>query len=383
MSISKTILITGARAPVALDLARLLSASGARVMVAETSKKHLCRFSNAVERSFVVPAPIYSSKHFTNAIIELVKCHQIDVIVPMCEEVFFLAERHSDISSICTLLCDPLSKLEPLHNKEKFIKLLENIGLPFPETVLLTSKNAVKSAAERWKKTVFKPVYSRFARQVVICEGENTAKAESIIPTKSQPWIAQEFIEGRRLCSYGFARNGKLLAHVTYPVEYCVGETGSALAFRSIEHSLSFQFVQNLVKFLNFTGQISLDFIERHDGTLVAIECNPRATSGLHLFNSSDKLPSAMIEGKHVAYLPEGRKGQLLIPLLLLGGIKLKPKKLLNIFFFGRDVIFSLKDILPALFSPLLLIYYALQGYRKNMTITEVSTYDIEWNGGL
>ena len=350
-------------------------------MVADTNNKHLCRFSNAVSKCFVIPAPIHGSKKFANAIIQLIKRHKIDIIIPTCEEIFTLAAHHTEITSYCDLLCDPLSKLEPLHNKEKFTQILKQNTLPYPETILLTSPEDVMSTSRIWEKVVYKPVYSRFARQVIICEKNAIHKTKSIIPTKSQPWIAQEFISGRRLCTYGFSKKGKLLAHVTYPIEYSIGEIGSALAFRSIEHEPSFKLVKNLVEALSFTGQISLDLIEKNDGSVVPIECNPRATSGLHLFNITDNFPSAMIDGKQTIFLSKGRKAQLTVPLLLLGGLKSKPKQLLRTLFTGKDVIFRWCDILPALISPALLAYYAWKGFRKGMTITAVSTYDIEWNG--
>lgn len=53
----RNILITGGRAPVALELARLFKAAGHRVYAAESAKYHLCRVSSAVEASFRVPSP--------------------------------------------------------------------------------------------------------------------------------------------------------------------------------------------------------------------------------------------------------------------------------------------------------------------------------------
>ena len=53
----KNILLTGGRSMIALEMARLLHASGHRVIVAETDPWHVCRFSNAISNAilFLVP----------------------------------------------------------------------------------------------------------------------------------------------------------------------------------------------------------------------------------------------------------------------------------------------------------------------------------------
>ena len=46
--------------------------------------------------------------------------------------------------------------------------------------------------------------------------------------------------------------------------------------------------VSAFVKKLNFSGQIAFDFIQTKDGEVYPIECNPRLTSGIHLFRGTD-----------------------------------------------------------------------------------------------
>ncbi len=379
MSTKKKVLLTGARAPVTLDLARLLSTDGHHVLVADTSKYHLCHYSRAIKKSLVVPAPNDDHKYFINAIIDLIKLHKVDILIPTCEEIFSLAAHHTKISSYCELLCTTLPNLDTLHNKNNFIQLLKKKGLPYPETHLLTSKKQLRLASLMWEKVVYKPVYSRFAQDVIICDKGSLENTASIVPTKNEPWIAQEFIEGQRLCSYGCAKNGQLLAHVTYPAEYCIGETGPALLFQSRNHPKLLQLMQALVKSLSFTGQFSLDLIEKENDQLIPIECNPRATSGLHLFKNSDNLPSSLIKGNQIPPLPEGRKAHFTLPLFW--KMKSQPVKLMQTLFTSRDALFCWWDPLPALISPALLVYYYWQAYKKNMSLIELSTHDIKWNG--
>ncbi|MCB1135773.1 MAG: ATP-grasp domain-containing protein [Chlamydiia bacterium] len=376
MSTSQRILLTGARAPVTLDLARMLQANGHKVFVADTTQAHVCRFSNAVKRSFVVPAPIEGTLSFVIALKDIVCAEQIDCLIPTCEEVFAIAQHMDVLTKHCRVFCEAIDRLEPLHNKATFIELLQSFGLPFPQTLKLTSPADVEAALERWERVVFKPVYSRFARDVLICHRSDTERVRCVLPSASDPWVAQQYIEGERLCTYTVAEEGRVLAHTSYPVEHCLGRIGSALAYRNVHHRAALALVAELVNKLDYTGQLSLDLIVGPDGVPVPIECNPRATSGLHLFRAEDRLDQAFLGGIPAKTPPEGRHAHVALPLLLMGG-----KHRFKAWTQGRDVIFSSRDPLPALISPLLLLYFAIKGLKLGMSMTQASTYDIEWNG--
>lgn len=60
---------------------------------------------------------------------------------------------------------------------------------------------------------------------------------------------------------------------------------------------------------MRFTGQIAFDFIEESDGTIRAIECNPRATSGITLFDVTGDLPIAFFGVEQPVRFPQtGRR---------------------------------------------------------------------------
>ena len=134
----KTVLITGARSPAALEIARLLQGVGAVVHVADSLQPMLAAGSKSVTQSHVVPSPRQQSAAFAAAISAIVDRHQIDVVIPTCEEVLYLAAAVSEGCKI-PLLASGFQILEELHNKFKFIELAERIGIAVPRTVLLQS----------------------------------------------------------------------------------------------------------------------------------------------------------------------------------------------------------------------------------------------------
>lgn len=361
----------------ALDLARLLHQAGHEIIMAETNKAHLSRYSRAVSKSVVVPPPIQGSRFFAEGIIQTIKNDRIDLVIPTCEEVFALAAHHHELSRHCDLFCEPLSELRPLHSKLAFVRLLQQYRLPAPETLLVQSKKDLRSLFQKWDQVVIKPEYSRFARGVTI------ARSPEEIPELPEDvnWVAQEFISGRRICFYGVAHKGELLTHVLYPVEHCLGDIGSAIAFRSIHHDQAANYARDFIKKSNYTGQISFDLIEQENGTIIAIECNPRATSGLHLYRPEDQIGKAILDRLPSNSPNEGRKAQYTLPLIALSLFRLGPRQLISLLKGGREVTLGYRDILPGIASLGLIPYYAWQAWRKGMGITEASTYDIEWNG--
>src|SRR5689334_17961307 len=107
----KSVLVTGARAPVALHWARLLTAEGHRVILADSHRfpmSHATRFKTAYVR---LPEPRGNAAAYARAVERVVEEHRCDVVVPTCEEVFFLAAARDLHGATIPLLAPPLATL--------------------------------------------------------------------------------------------------------------------------------------------------------------------------------------------------------------------------------------------------------------------------------
>ena len=99
-------LITGARAPVALELARNLSKDGHTVYIADSLRFPLARCSNFVKKIFRIAAPRLSLSQFKNDLQKIIKDYNIDLLIPTCEEVFYISAIKSSLECITrSLLC--------------------------------------------------------------------------------------------------------------------------------------------------------------------------------------------------------------------------------------------------------------------------------------
>ena len=197
--------------------------------------------------------------------------------------------------------------------------------------------------------------------------------------------MAQDYIAGRQLCSYSLARDGRLLAHTAYPAEMTAGQ-GAALVFRHIEHPAVFDWVREFVAREQFSGQIAFDFIETDQGELFALECNPRATSGVHLLAGNPRFAGAFFEPPAELVTPSRARPAMLASAMLLAALPaLRSRTALRrwaaAFADARDVVFRPDDPAPALLQGLGLANFLWWAARRRISPVQASTLDIEWNG--
>ena len=90
-------LVTGARAAAALDIARDFVAAGWEVHMADSVTARMARWSSIPATHHRFPPPRQERARFRYAIRELVDRHRMDLVVPACEEVFHLAALKQDL----------------------------------------------------------------------------------------------------------------------------------------------------------------------------------------------------------------------------------------------------------------------------------------------
>jgi len=394
-----TILLTGGRAPCTLELARSFHRAGHRVIVAESVRYHLCRVSRAVERSYSVPSPNSDTESFLEAIESIVIEERVDVLIPTCEEIFYIAKGLTRLGEHCTVWASSIEHLRELHDKWRFILLARRLGLPVPQSRLIETREEwlVYSKDERLHESlVLKPAFSRFASHVLFLEKSDSAAKRRRMLTKampdvspSTPWVAQRTIYGRHICTYSIALEGDLIAHAAYPSLHRVGQ-GATVYFKSIVHGASLEWVRKFVKAIRFTGQIAFDFIEEEGGGLYALECNPRATSGIHLFGSDGGLVQAFLQPEALrnsgCLLAPGSSGSMLTAAMLgagLSGIRSNRelRSWLKDFRSARDVVFTRTDMMPGIEQLRVLLDVWRISRTRSITLTHATTIDMEWNG--
>lgn len=380
----KKILITYARSFLALELARQLRAAGHEIYIADSMHYPISLFSNAVKKRFKVPSPRYSPKEYIDGILNIVKKEHIDLLIPIYEEITWLSKVRQQFPSSCELFFPDFDQFEMLHNKWTYQCKLSSLGIP-------TLKNAIirdRSDLDRFqfdRPFALKACYSRASQKVRKVYPHESLKDLTFDP--NNPWLAQEWMDGNRYCTYSICRQGSVLAHSTYPVRYAI-DGNSCVTFETIHHEGVYEWIKKFVKLINFTGQIAFDFIESPvDKQLYTIECNPRATSGVLLFKPEDGLDKAFLNNTTATIFPQqNARKQIAMGMLLYGWRKNalpnnSPLEYLKTLFTTGDVVLRLNDIKPFLFEPLTMANTYLISRKHKLSFLDAFIHDHEWNG--
>jgi hypothetical protein len=289
-----TVLITGARAPVALHLARLLNDAGRRVVLADTPARPIAAASTACAAYHRLPPPRFADSAYAEAVETLVRAEGVALVIPSCEEVFYLGRLWQNPTMPARLLAPDMATLARVHDKHAFIRLAQSFGLDVPETTLLQSNADLASVRGQSHELVFKPVWSRFARYVLLRPSPD--ELDAVHPSPAAPWVAQRFIDGQEISAYAVAVAGELKALALYRCLYRAGK-GAGICFELVEDTNARRFVERFVAGTSWTGQISFDLMREKEGRVLPLECNPRAVSGLHFFRDPQRFADAVLDG--------------------------------------------------------------------------------------
>jgi predicted ATP-grasp superfamily ATP-dependent carboligase len=358
----ETILITGARAPIALELARSFARAGCRVLMADTLHFTIARWSNAVDKYYILPSPRFKKQDFANAIQKIVQNEKVTHLIPTCEEAFYVALFKNQWS--CKVWTSDFALMNQLHNKLTFFQNFAKY-LQIPDTQLVSN-------FKDWENTenyVFKRVYSRFASATII---QKKVAQNDFLGEKANQWIAQKFVKGKEICVYSIWDAGKMKAFACYHPLYRAGK-GAGIFFEPVQHPKIQQMVQHFGTHIQYSGQLSFDVIV-DDENIFFIECNPRGTSGGHLIHQF--LADAFLNQKPI-FQPDDTNYAIKYLMLMLQCPSFLNLKVLR----SQDVIIQKNDLLPFLLQPLGLFEIIFNKFSKNLSWLEATTYDIEWNG--
>lgn len=382
------ILITGARAPVALELVRALGLAGHTVYAADSVVPTLAGASCYAAGRLVLPPPRYAPAAFVAALGAAVVRLGVDLLIPTCEEVFYVAWGYAELAERTRLLCEPLADLARWHHKGDFQRRAAALGLATPRTALVSSRKELLAQLPGFPRYILKPAYSRFATRVITNCGPYAARRPlaACAPTPAQPWLLQEFIEGAAVCSYSIVHSGHVTAHCAYVTPQTAGQ-GAGTAFVAVDGAATLA-VANALAVVGFSGQFSLDFIRAPSGEHYLLECNPRATSGAHLIRR-DQLVGGLLDPRQPTWVePPGRRRQLsalALPPAVARALSRPWRRAgwheLVAAARAADVILADGDPLPALAQLALALRFAALSRRRGSGLIEATTDDIEWNG--
>lgn len=376
------VLILGGRAPAALDHARRFAHQGWSVTIGDSIACRLSGWSRAVTRTVPLPSARFATRAYIEALCRVIRVHRIDLVVPTCEEVFFLSRYRSSLPETVRIAVDAFETMHLLHSKWRFLGAARGCGAVVPASECVETLDQ----AREWAGTdavVLKPEYSRF--------GVHVRLYPDGIPQQAKPfeltgrWVAQRFCHGRELCSYSVVDRGRVLAHVSYRPSYRL-KASSSFLFEVHESPRIRAFVESFARKMHYTGQLSFDWIESDSGDIQVLECNPRAVSGVHLFGPDDALPAAMAGTADTCATPSSTEPRMIaVVMLCAGGVQaLRTRQVARWWRDlrrGRDVVTTPGDAWPLLGGLVDMASYARLALRDRCSLRQAATCDTEWDG--
>lgn len=362
-----TVLLTLGRLPKGLDIARSFAAAGWRVVVAEPFGWTLVGASRAVAASHRVPAPAAGHAAYLAALRAVAAREGVSLVVPVSEETMHVAH----------LAGPPLFTMPPAlvlraHHKIGFIELARGMGLDVPESAALGTPEAAALAART--DFITKPVHSCSGRGVRFFHGGEAPPREPV------ETVLQARVRGQIVSSCAIARDGRVVGNALYRGTQFSGSV--AIAFERIEHPATEAWIARFVAGTGWTGFVSFDFIIDAAGRPWAIECNPRATSGLHFFETADIAP-AVLQGRAPRFRAARELQQFYSCLTELRPGRAGYFARLRRLFALRDACWEWRDPWP--FVSMIGTSWPIirEAGRRGATFGEVATLDVGWDGGV
>jgi len=384
------VLLTSVRLPFGLDMVRKFGEEGHEVYTAETFKTAPGSHSKFVKEHFIVPSPTYETRAFIDKLKGIIRLRSIELLVPCFEEVFYIAAHMDELSELTNVFCTSVDTLKRLHNKSSFVELTQELGIPIPRTTTVTSQNELRKAVRDYENFFARAVFSRGGVELFTNTGPlaGTVKLEDCQPTQKNPWLMQEYVQGRDVCSYSTAHRGKIVAHSCYEHEKTIEHAGG-IVFNTVDEPETFEIARKYIEGTGYHGQISFDYLKNDHG-LTMVECNPRPTAGL-IMMSSEEYVDAMLSPNPAdpLVLEAGRREQ--IAIAVLRDMFRDPKEIphdLHLLLSGIQDVYTRKDdLLPGLYQ--ILTYTHVIAFRHRLhvrrhqhsDIMAAQFYDISYNG--
>lgn len=368
------ILLTSPRAPVTLEWLRLALDGGHRVWLCDSLRWPLGRFAgHSTVRYYRIPPPRLDFTGYRRAMLPLLEW--ADFVVPTCEDIFYLARMPLNENTRAKCFMPPPDLLLALHHKHRlFERVPLHPDVRFPATRLITRHSEIVPDTSG-RKTVLKPVFSRFGRSVV--RGVTAQNIAHLTISADYPWVQQQFIDGQGLCNYALCVHGEMVAHAAYRPRYPLNQA-AATYFQPVQDERAQAFTRAFAAQHAYHGQVAFDFID--DGaSLWLLECNPRATSGLHLLR-----PNLQLDGQgglrfSGSLPPHSYRVGNTLPLLFGRQAWRNGQwhELWRDYRAAQDVLAGLPFYAPWLaFAEML-----LRARRHRIPLTDAGTFDIEYNG--
>lgn len=278
------ILITTGSWNAALVTMESLAKQGHEVYLLDSDPYCAGFHSKFCKEGIVVTPEESAGSQYIDALAAIVSVRHFDLLIPISDlSTEFLSMYRERVLPYVAMLLPPKEMIELARFKDKTYRFALEHGITIPKTYFPQSLMDVTALAE---KVTF-PCVVKKSRGTANKGNTYMDNKEQLVryynqlaPEEGFP-VIQEFIEGE---FYGFlavADKGEILDCLMFKSEQKYALGGMAIYCCSIEDDGFFNTAKNIVKLLNWTGAINLDFLKGQDCQWMFLEINPRLSGSL------------------------------------------------------------------------------------------------------
>lgn len=258
-----------------------------------------CRFSSFVRQFIRSPSFSKQPAEFLRFLDQLSRKQHYDVILPTHEQVYLLSRFRDAFTPRVGLALPPFASLERMQNKAEFSRLLMELNLPQPETIIARGRADLDRP---WRFPFYlKLPHSTGGGGVFFIESKaalqrrvNELEQKGLFADRSEVLIQQP-ARGVLSTVQAVFNQGQLIGVHTFEARR-LGVGGMSTARVSADHTVVREHVAQIGKHLGWHGAFFIDyFFDRVSGRPEYIECNPRIGETVNAMLSGVNLPELLV----------------------------------------------------------------------------------------
>ncbi|GAB3585509.1 ATP-grasp domain-containing protein [Amycolatopsis endophytica] len=312
------VLLTEASSNSAREVLTVLGGQGHEVGVMDSGGISFTALSRWVEHRHPSPPFAADPLRYLDALREVLAGHSYDVVLPTHEQLVALARHRDEFRKLVPGLAVPgFDAVRRVQDKAAAARLLDELGLPQPDTTLVTSEPELLAQADRLPAYVKLPVATS-SRGVWLAENPGRLSEIAKTPavrealTGGETLLVQQPLAGPLIMVSALFDHGVLSgAHVS--MRKREGVQGSASAKESVVLPDVTQHLATLGAALDWHGPLSIDAVlDEPSGTVRYIDINPRLVEPMNAELAGADLVRrwlAVSRGENAGPRPEPRAG--------------------------------------------------------------------------
>lgn len=275
-----------------------------------------CRFSSFVGRFIRSPSFAKQPAEFLRFLVRIVRDRQYDVVLPTHEQTYLLSRFRDAIETRIAIAVPEFAALERLQNKASFSRLLTELGLPQPETVIVRSRNEL---SRPWRYPFYlKLPHSTGGGGVFFLESADALirmtndLAQRKLFDHGGEVLVQQPARGVLSTVQAVFNRGQLIGVHSFEARR-LGVGGMSTARVSADHPIVRTHIARIGSHANWHGAFFIDyFYDVASGRPEYIESNPRIGETVNAMLSGVNLPELLVRislGESPQPLAPGRVG--------------------------------------------------------------------------